>query len=262
SPYLFIGTRPTITSAPSSVSYGQTALIGTSDTIAKASWIRLSAVTHAFDQEQRFIPLSFSAATGGVNVTFPSSANISPPGYYMLFLLNSAGVPSVAKIINIGGSAGPPPEPGSISGTVTAASNGTALSGATVSYSGGSAPTNTSGIYTLSNVVAGTYKVTASKTGFLSRSSNVTVTANTTSTANFAIATSGKIAGLVKTTTGAALSGATVKITGGKIATRVNMTTSSTGSYGTTWIPIGTYTITVSKTGHTTQTKTTTVNTG
>src|SRR5205814_9212314 len=41
-PYLFKGTRPTITSAPSSVSYGQTALIGTSDTIAKASWIRLS----------------------------------------------------------------------------------------------------------------------------------------------------------------------------------------------------------------------------
>jgi hypothetical protein len=321
-------------------------VIGTSDTIAKASWIRLSAVTHAFNQEQRFLPLSFSAATGGVNVTFPSSANISPPGYYMLFLLNSAGVPSVAKIINIGGSAGPPPAPGSISGAVTDASNGTALSGATVSYSGGStatdasgnyslanvapgtysltasktgysnksqsvtvasnanstsnfaltastsggagtitgkvtnisngavvsgatvsysggsAPTNTSGIYTLSNVVAGTYKVTASKTGFLSRSSNVTVTANTTSTANFAIATSGKIAGVVKTTTGAALSGATIKITGGKIATTVNTTTSSTGSYGTTWIPIGTYTITVSKTGHTTQTKTTTVNSG
>jgi hypothetical protein len=345
-PYLFKGARPTITSGPTSVSYGQTALVGTSDTIAKVSWIRLSAVTHAFNQEQRFLPLSFTAGTGGVNVTFPSSANLSPPGYYMLFLLNSAGVPSVAKIINIGGTAGPPPAPGSISGTVTDASNGTvlsgatvsysggstttatdgtygltnvvpgtytlsasktgysnksqsvtvasnanttsnfaltastsggagtitgkvtnisnggALSGSTVSYSGGSATTNTSGIYTLSNVAAGTYKVTAAHSGFLSRSSNVTVTANTTSTANFAIATSGKIAGVVKTTTGAALSGATVKITGGKVATTVNTTTSSTGNYGTTWISVGTYTITVSKTGHTTQTKTTTVNSG
>ncbi len=346
-PYLFKGARPTITSAPTSVSYGQTALIGTSDAIAKASWIRLSAVTHSFNQEQRFIPLSFTAGTGGVNVTFPSSANISPPGYYMLFLLNSAGVPSVAKIINIGGSAPPPPpNPGSISGTVTNASGGAAISGATISYSGGStatdangnyslanvAPgtytltasksgfatksqpvtvnsgansaanfqltasttggtgtitgkvtnaasgnsvsaatvsysggsttTNTSGIYTLNNVAAGAYNLTAAHTGYLSRSSNVTVTSNTTSTANFALATAGKLAGVVKTSSGSAISGATVKITGGKIATTVNTTTSSTGQYGTTWIPLGTYTITVSKTGHTTQSKTATVNTG
>jgi hypothetical protein len=198
-----------------------------------------------------------------VNVTFPSSANISPPGYYMLFLLNTAGVPSVAKIINIGGGAPPPPPgTGAIAGKVTNVATGGALSGATVSYSGGSATTNTSGLYTLSNVAGGTYKVTASRTGFLSRSSNVTVTSNTTSTANFAIATAGKIAGVVKTSSGAAISGATVKITGGKVATTVTKTTSSTGNYGTSWIPIGSYTVTVSKTGHTTQSKTTTVNTG
>jgi hypothetical protein len=243
------------------VSYGQTTLIGTSSSIAKVSWIRLSTVTHAFNQEQRFIPLSFTAGTGGVNVTFPSSANISPPGYYMLFLLNSAGVPSAAKIVNIGGSA-PPPSPGKISGKVTNISTGGALSGATVSYSGGSATSDGSGNYSISNVAAGTYKVTAARTGFLSRSSNVTVTSSTTSTANFALATAGKIAGVVKTTTGAAISGATVKITGGKVATTVNTTTSSTGNYGTTWIAVGNYTITVSKTGSTTQSKTTTVNTG
>jgi hypothetical protein len=262
-PYLFKGARPTITSAPSSVSYGQTTLIGTSDTISKVSWIRLSAVTHSFNQEQRFIPLSFTAGTGGVNVTFPSSANISPPGYYMLFLLNSAGVPSVANIINIGGSAPPPPpSTGTIAGSVTNISTGGGLSGATVSYSGGSTTTTSSGNYTLSNVAAGTYKVTASRTGFLARSSNVTVSSNATSTANFALATAGKIAGVVKSTTGAALSGVTVKITGGKVATTVTTTTSSTGNYGTTWIPIGSYTVTISKTGRTTQSKTTTVNTG
>jgi hypothetical protein len=131
-----------------------------------------------------------------------------------------------------------------------------------VSSSGGSSTTDASGNYKLSNVVAGTYKVTAAHSGFLSRSSNVRVTANATSTANFALATSGKIAGVVKSTTGAAISGVAVKITGGKIATTVNTTTSSTGNYGTTWIPIGSYTITISKTGHTTQSKTATVNTG
>jgi len=263
-PYLFKGARPTITSAPSTVSYGQTTLIGTSDAIAKVSWIRLSAVTHSFNQEQRFIPLSFTAGTGGVNVTFPSSANISPPGYYMLFLLNSAGVPSVAKIINIGGSAPHPPPPGSgtITGKVTNISTGAALSGATVSYSGGSTTSNTTGMYTLSSVAAGTVKVTAARTGYLSRSSNVTATSNTTSTANFALATAGKLAGVVKTASGTAISGATVKITGGKIATTVTKTTSSTGSYDSGWIPLGSYTITVSKTGFTTQSKTATVNTG
>src|SRR4051812_36396521 len=132
-PYLFKGARPTITSAPTSVAYGQTALIGTSDSITKVSWIRLSAVTHAFNQEQRFMPLSFAAGTGGVNVTFPANGNISPPGYYMLFLLNSAGVPSIAKIIKIGGSV--QTSPGSISGTLTDAANAAPLTGATVSYS-------------------------------------------------------------------------------------------------------------------------------
>lgn len=262
-PYLFKGTRPTITSAPTSVSYGQTTLIGTSDTIARVSWIRLPAVTHSFNQEQRFIPLSFTAGTGGVNVTFPSSANISPPGYYMLFLLNSAGVPSVAKIINIGGSAPPPPPgTGAIAGKVTNVATGGALSGATVSYSGGSTTTSSTGTYTLSNVTAGTYKVTASRTGFLARSSNVTVNPNATTTANFAIATAGKIAGVVKSSTGAVLSGVTVKMVGGKVSTTVTKTTSSTGSYNSSWIPIGSYTVTISKTGHTTQSKTTTVNTG
>ena len=102
-PYLFKGARPAITSAPASVSYGQQALIGTADTISRVTWIRLGATTHAFNQEQRFLPLTFAAASGGVNVTFPSSTNLSPPGYYMLFLLNSVGVPSVAKIIRIAG---------------------------------------------------------------------------------------------------------------------------------------------------------------
>ena len=52
---------------------------------------------------QRISRPSFSQATGGLNVTAPSNPNTAPPGYYMLFILNSNGVPSVAKIVQISG---------------------------------------------------------------------------------------------------------------------------------------------------------------
>lgn len=263
-PYLFKGAKPVITSAPTSVAYGQTALIGTSNAIAKVTWIRLGAVTHAFNEEQRFLKLNFAATTGGVNVTFPSSANLSPPGYYMLFLLNSTGVPSVAKIIRIGGSAPPPPPSGTgaIAGKITNISTGGAVSGATVSYSGGSTTSGTSGNYQLSNVPAGTIAVTVKRTGYLDRTVNVSVTSGATATANVAIATAGRIAGRVTNTSGGAISGVTVKLTGGKISTTVTLTTNSTGDYASPWIAVGSYTVTFSKTGLTTQAKSATVNTG
>jgi hypothetical protein len=31
----------------------------------------------------------------------PSSGNIAPPGYYMVFIVNGTDVPSVAKIVKI-----------------------------------------------------------------------------------------------------------------------------------------------------------------
>jgi len=103
-PYLSdTAARPTITSAPGSVIYGQTFFIETPDaaSITQATWIRLSSVTHGFNMDQRFSRLSFSQSPGGLNVIAPSNTNLSPPGYYMLFILNGNGVPSVAKIIRI-----------------------------------------------------------------------------------------------------------------------------------------------------------------
>jgi|HubBroStandDraft_2_1064218.scaffolds.fasta_scaffold00573_10 hypothetical protein len=101
-PYLFAGPPPTITSAPATINGGQTFFVGTPDAanITQVTWIRLGAVTHTFNMEQRISFLSFSQATGGLNVTAPPSANLAPPGYYMLFILAS-GVPSVASIIQV-----------------------------------------------------------------------------------------------------------------------------------------------------------------
>src|SRR4029434_8111911 len=103
-PYLFQGSRPTITSAPSSVGYGQSFFVGTPDatSISNITLIALSSTTHGFNMGQRISRPLFSQATGGLNVTAPSNPNKTPAGYYMLFILNSNGVPSVAKILQIG----------------------------------------------------------------------------------------------------------------------------------------------------------------
>ena len=103
-PYLFQGARPTITAAPGSVSYGDTFFVQTPDaaSIAQVTWIRLSSVTHAFNQNQRIVRSTFSQSAGGIDVVAPSNVD-APPGHYMLFLLNTTGVPSVARIVQLGG---------------------------------------------------------------------------------------------------------------------------------------------------------------
>lgn len=502
-PYLFKGARPTISSAPTSVGYGQTVFIGTPNAtgITKVSFIRLGSTTHTFDQSTRYMHLNFTQATNGLNVTMPANGNITPPGYYMLFVLNSTGVPSVASIMKIAAGAATigglkgivtnssgapllgvaitagtgtaqtasdgtwsmqnvtagtvtfaasrsgytsasesatvtaggnttagtlalaPVNPGAVTGQVvnssgtaitgatvsaagltvatdasgnytlanlpagsttiaasasgfangsttvtvaagtttaapaitlssssgtiagsvqsssgaaisgatvgfgggttttsatgtytlanvpagpvqlvasatgfqsvtqnisvtggatttanftlsasaakgtvtgkiTNASTGAALSGTAVSWSGGSTTSSTTGVYTLANVSAGTVSITASKTGYLPRTLNTSVSSGATATLNIPIATAGKISVKVTGTTGAAVSAATVKITGGVVATTVAGSTSTTGVFSTNWIPVGSYTITVSKTGHTTKSTTATVASG
>ncbi|MGC2696262.1 MAG: carboxypeptidase regulatory-like domain-containing protein [Candidatus Angelobacter sp.] len=501
-PYLFAGARPSIGSAPTSAGYGQTVFISTPDvaSISQATLLRAASTTHTNDMSQRFQRLSFTKTSTGLNVIMPANANLAPPGYYLLFILNGAGVPSVGSMVQISsapatngtitgkvtntagaavqgasvtsggngvitgadggytidvpaGSANitaalsgyqsayetvtatagasttaptlqlQPINPGNISGqvvdsnnnglsgatvsadglttvtagggtytlsnlpagytTVTASltgfqngsanvtvvaattttaptitlvsasgtitgtvkssagaaisgasvgygggttttdgngtftltgvptgtvqlvasasgfqsvtqsvvvnggatstanfilspgassgtvtgkvtniSNGTIIAGATVNWSGGSTTSNASGIYTLANVPAGSKTITASATGFLPRSLTTTVTANTTATLNFPLATAGKITAKVIAANGTVVSGATVTIKGGVIVTTVTGGTSAAGLFTTNWIPVGSYTVTVSKTGHTTRNKTTTVSAG
>jgi hypothetical protein len=154
-----------------------------------------------------------------------------------------------------------PPTNGTLSGTVKSAIDGRALAGATVTAAGRSTITNTNGAYSFADVSAGTYQVTAAKSGWLQNSTTATVGGGTT-TANLALATSGRVSGTVKTASGAAVSGATVKITGGVIANTTSVTTNSSGAYGSAWIPVGGYTVTVSKSGLTTRTGLATVTAG
>jgi len=102
-PYLFQGARPTIASASTSISYGSSFTVGTPDAagIAKVSLIALGSVTHAFDMNQRFMWLTFTRSGSNLAVKAPPSPNIAPPGYYMLFILNAAEVPSKARIVRL-----------------------------------------------------------------------------------------------------------------------------------------------------------------
>ncbi|MBV8552171.1 MAG: DUF1929 domain-containing protein [Acidobacteriaceae bacterium] len=102
-PYLFKGARPAITQAPQKILYGSNFTVTTPDaaTISKVVLIRTGAVTHAFDQNTRYVPLTFQQASGALTVNAPASGYSAPPGYYMLFLVNNSGVPSVAPIVQV-----------------------------------------------------------------------------------------------------------------------------------------------------------------
>ncbi len=103
-PYLFKGARPVITQAPAQIRYGTNFFLATPDgaTIASANLVRTGATTHFFDQNTRFVPVTFQQTAGGLTVAAPGTANLAPPGYYMLFIVNANGVPSVAPIVQVG----------------------------------------------------------------------------------------------------------------------------------------------------------------
>ena len=102
-PYLFKGPRPTMTGAvPGAVGYGDTVVVGTPDRIVKVTLVRFGSVTHALDQGQRLVPLTFSQVANGVSIAFPATGGIAPPGPYILFLVNWRGVPSEGKIVLLG----------------------------------------------------------------------------------------------------------------------------------------------------------------
>ena len=84
------------------------------DRITKIGLIRLGAPTHSQDQGQRYLPLSFTRSGGELSINAPPNAAEAPPGYYMLFLVDSDGVPSVAPIVQVMS-----PAPGGYQGAAT-----------------------------------------------------------------------------------------------------------------------------------------------
>jgi hypothetical protein len=117
-PYLFkkdgsgeLAPRPEITDAPGTVSHGTTFQITTPNaaSIEKIGLIRLGSQTHSVEMEQRYLPLGFSAGAGTLTASVPANVHTAVPGVYMLVIVDSEGVPSVARMVTLDGSAPPPP---------------------------------------------------------------------------------------------------------------------------------------------------------
>ena len=145
-PYLFDANdrlittnRPSITGiTPGVIGYGASFYVTYTSTsaIRSAVLVRPGSATHAIDMDQRLIglcgpmPQPPCTGSGTLTLTSPPSGNIAPPGYYMLFLLDSTGVPSMAQFIQLSSYATLPPN-GSIS---TPASDTTIPAGGSVSF--------------------------------------------------------------------------------------------------------------------------------
>jgi hypothetical protein len=105
-PWYISETRPTISGDPTGGAYGNTITIPTPNAanITKVSLVRVSSITHHYNTDQRLIWLQIvSKTSSSVTVRAPINNRLAPPGYYLVHVLNSAGVPSVGTFIKIPG---------------------------------------------------------------------------------------------------------------------------------------------------------------
>lgn len=102
-PYLAIPNRPVIRTFPvGDLYYGQTyhlSLQAASRPVKRVSLVTFAMQTHGFIQNNRYVELKWNAATSSFEM--PANANWAPPGWYMLFVEDSAGAVSQAKVVRI-----------------------------------------------------------------------------------------------------------------------------------------------------------------
>jgi Domain of unknown function (DUF1929)/Glyoxal oxidase N-terminus len=293
--YLFnsdstLAPRPWITSTPSAIGYGEAFNVATQDAanISSVVLVRNGTVTHAFGMDQREVSLSFTAENGILTVTAPPNGNIAPPGYYMLFILNQSGVPSVARFTRV---AATPPD---FSVTATRSSRTvspgkdttyrvkiTPLNGPTgdVSLSVGGLPSGATASFTPSSVSRSGFSTLAVNTSSSTPAGTYTLTITATSGAlthttqvnlivtdfSISIFPSSQTMGRISTSTysvtvsglGPSSANVTLSISGLPERTSASFSARSVPGAGTSTLtisareraPVGTYPLTVSATG-------------
>ena len=106
-PYLYnsdgsLATRPVISNAPNTIKNGQTFSLQSDTDISKFSMIKMSATTHAVNTDLRYVKVPFiHDGNGRYELTVHNNINVLTPGFWMLFAVNSDGVPSVSKVIQV-----------------------------------------------------------------------------------------------------------------------------------------------------------------
>jgi len=104
-PYMKAPLRPVITSAAPRMTYGATFSLEAEParSASRVAILRAASVTHAFSSDQRYVGLTFAFGTGDqINVQGPPNSNIAPPGFYLLFVVDGNGIPSVGRFVQVG----------------------------------------------------------------------------------------------------------------------------------------------------------------
>jgi len=102
--YLFAGERPVCRPDQTEVGYGATvaAQAPNAAELASVALIRPGATTHSADVEQRLIDVPHQVtAADRISLHLPASGNLAPPGWYLVFALNTAGVPSEGSWVHL-----------------------------------------------------------------------------------------------------------------------------------------------------------------
>ncbi len=107
-PYLFnadgtLATRPRIAAAPTAVDPASDFILVSPDaaSIQRITMVATGSTTHSFDMNQRFVEPTFYRNGDQLVVNLPTNAYETPPGYYMVFAIDSAGTPSVARMVRV-----------------------------------------------------------------------------------------------------------------------------------------------------------------
>ena len=103
-PYMFRGARPRIVTAPAILKRRHSYLIKVSpaSSIRYLRLMRPDNPTHVTDVNERSIAVPFTPSVrGGLKVTIPSNPDLIPPGYYLLFAVNSQGIPSAGHWVRV-----------------------------------------------------------------------------------------------------------------------------------------------------------------
>jgi hypothetical protein len=117
-PYLFkqdgsgeLATRPQITAVPATVNYGSSFQISTPNaaSIQKVGLVRLGSQTHSVEMEQRYVAALVYCERRLTDGDRAANMNTAVPGVYMLFIVDTSGVPSVAQMGSTRTRRPPPP---------------------------------------------------------------------------------------------------------------------------------------------------------
>ena len=106
-PYLYradgtLASRPVISQVPGVTEAGATIPVVATHGMRRFALIKMSSTTHGMNTDVRNLNVPFAeSAPGQYSLELHPNVNVLTPGYWMLFAMDAAGVPSIAKVIRI-----------------------------------------------------------------------------------------------------------------------------------------------------------------